>query len=379
MEKIVSRIISDVEKKGDEALRYWTEKLDRAHIEDFRVSQSEIQSCLSRIPASDKKIIKEAAKRIERYHKKQIIKQFSIKEKGIRINFRARPVQSAGIYVPAGTAPLVSTVLMTAVPAKVAGVQQLIACSPPSHNGTIHPYITGALSMLGINKIFKAGGSQAIAAMAFGTETIPRVDVIAGPGNIFVNATKKILTGRIGIDLLAGPSELAALIDETANSDWIEADLKAQEEHKDGLVFLISTDEEKGKKIASRIKTGYLIIVDSITEGVELINRIAPEHAQIVCKDARRVAERIVAGAIFVGNYTPCGIGDYIAGPSHTLPTGGSASFESGLSVFSFLRTYAAMEANSHFFKKNGIIAERLAEIEDLKNHLVSLKIRRNI
>ncbi len=379
VEKTVSKIISDIEKKGDAALRYWTEKLDGVRIDDFRVSEKEIQSCLEKILDSDRKIIKETVRRIENYHRKQKIPGFSIKEKGIRIDFRTKPVKRAGIYIPAGTAPLLSTVLMTAIPAKIAGVKEIVACSPPSYRGSIHPYIVGTLSMIGIKKIFRAGGSQAIAAMAYGTDTIPQVNVIAGPGNIYVNAAKKMLAGKVGIDLLAGPSELAVLLDETANPSWIESDLKAQEEHRDGLVFLVSTDKKIARKIANRISSGYSIMVNSIDEGIDVVNEIAPEHAQIVCRNARKIAEKIIAGAIFVGNHTPCALGDYIAGPSHTLPTGGNASFDSGLSVFNFLRTYAVIEANSSFFQKNGTIAERLAEIENLSQHQISLRMRREL
>ncbi|MCX7705894.1 MAG: histidinol dehydrogenase [bacterium] len=379
IEKKVSIIIGDVEKKGDLALKYWTKKLDGVDIKNFKVSEDEIKKCLAKISPSDKKVIKEVIKRIERYHRKQIIRQFSIRERGIKIDFKVKPVERVGIYIPAGTSPLVSTVLMTVIPAKVAGAKEIIACSPPSCNGTIHPYIIAALNFTGVKQIFRVGGSQAIAAMAFGTQSIPRVNVIAGPGNIYVNAAKKILQGTVGIDLMAGPSELAVLIDQTANPDWIESDLKSQEEHRDGLVFLISTDESLGKKIARRVKTGYWMKVDSLEKGIKVINEIAPEHAQIVCRNARKIAGKITAGAIFIGNYTPCAIGDYIAGPSHTLPTGGSAIFDSGLTVFDFIRTYAVMEANSYFFKKNGIIAEKLAEIENLKYHKQSLKIRRTL
>lgn len=379
VEKTVSEIISDVKKNGDSALKFWTKKLDGVDIKDFCVSEKEIKNCLKQITENDKKIILNAAKRIERYHKKQKINPFTIKEKGIRIDFRIKPVEKVGIYIPAGTAPLVSTVLMTAIPAKIAGVDEIIACSPPVYNGSIHPYIIGTLSLLGVKKIFKAGGSQAIAAMAFGTQTIPKVNIIAGPGNIFVNAAKKILSGSVGIDLLAGPSELVVLVDETANPDYVIADLRSQEEHKDSLVFLVSTDEKLAKKISKNVKTGYWLLAENIEKGIETINLIAPEHLQIICKNARKLSEKVIAGAVFIGNYTPCAVGDYIAGPSHTLPTGQSAAFDSGLNVFNFLRTYAVIETDWNFFEKNGNIAERLAEIEKLYNHCFSLKIRRNI
>ncbi|HPP66674.1 MAG TPA: histidinol dehydrogenase, partial [bacterium] len=323
------------------------------------------------------KIIAKAIEKITKYHKNQQIPIFTINEDGLKIKFRTKPVEKAGIYIPAGSAPLVSTTLMTAIPAKIAGVKEIIACSPPIYKGSIHPYITGCLSMLGIKNIFKVGGSQAIAAMAFGTETIPKVNIIVGPGNVYVNAAKKLLIGNVGIDLLAGPSELVVLADNTANIDFITADLNAQAEHRYSTIFLLCTEDTIGKKISKKINDGYWIKISSINEGVNIINHIAPEHLQIICKNAKTVAEKCVAGAIFIGNHTPCAIGDYIAGPSHTLPTGGSACFNSGLNVFTFLRTYAIMEANKHFVKKNGIIAERIAEIENLFKHRDSIKIRR--
>ncbi|MCM8817011.1 MAG: histidinol dehydrogenase [Candidatus Omnitrophica bacterium] len=377
VERRVLKIINDVKKKGDYGLRLWTKKLDGADIQDFSVSENEIKRCLLEIPDTDRKMIKTVITRVEKYHRKQFINQFSIKEPGIKIDFKVKPVEKVGIYIPAGRSPLVSTVIMTAVPAKVAGVKEIIACSPPSYFGTIHPYIIATLAMLEIKKIFKVGGSQAIAAMAFGTESIPKVNIIAGPGNIFVNTAKKLLTGTVGIDLLAGPSELVVLMDNTANPDWVEADLKSQQEHRDGFILMVSTDELLAKKIAKKIKTGYWIKVESIEKGVNIVNKIAPEHVQVICKNARKIAEKIIAGAIFIGNYTPCALGDYIAGPSHTLPTCSSACFDSGLSVFNFLRTFATIEANKRFFYKNGIIAERIAEIENLVHHKKSLKERR--
>ncbi|MGC8805693.1 MAG: histidinol dehydrogenase, partial [Candidatus Ratteibacteria bacterium] len=377
VEHTVSKIISDVEKRGDSALKYWTKKFDGVDIENFQISPQEIESSVKKIPAIDRKLIKQAIKRITDYHKRQRINQFVIKEKEIKISFRIKPVVRAGLYIPGGTAPLVSTVLMTGLPAKIAGVKEIIACSPPSYNGSIHPYIIASLHLIGIDKIFRVGGAQAIAAMASGTETIPKVDVVAGPGNIYVNAAKKTLAGIIGIDLLAGPSELVVLIDSSANPDFIIADLKSQEEHNQSMIFLVSEDSATARKISNNVKSGYWIKIDTMDSAIDIINHIAPEHLQIVCKNANAIADKFIAGAIFIGNYTPCAIGDYIAGPSHTLPTGGSAIFDSGLNVFDFIRTYAIIEANSQFFKKHGTIAERLAEIENLPYHKISIEIRR--
>jgi len=377
VEKTVSKIISDVERNGDNAVKRWTQKLDKISVNKIQVSDDEILLSLKKILPQDKTVINEAIKRITKYHKKQHISSFTMQEDGLSIKFRTKPVDRAGLYIPAGSAPLISTTLMTSIPAKVANVGEIIACSPPTYKGSIHPYIIGCLSMLGIKKIFKIGGSQAIAAMAFGTESVPKVNVIAGPGNIYVNAAKKLVSGIVGIDILAGPSELVVMADNSVNIDFVSADLNAQAEHKYSVVFFLCTDNNIGNKVSKKVKNGYWMKISNLEDGIKIINDIAPEHLQIICKNARSIAEKCVAGAIFIGNYTPCAIGDYIAGPSHTLPTGSTAAFDSGLSVFDFIRTYAIMEANSTFFKKNGIISERLAEIENLFKHRDSLKIRR--
>ncbi len=376
VEKTAARIISDVEKNGDKAIIRWTKKLDRIRIDEIQVSNDEIHSAARKISSQDKRVIRKAIERITRYHRKQRIPVFTINENGMRIKFRTKPVEKVGLYIPGGSAPLVSTTIMTAIPAKVAKVKEITACSPPTYKGTIHPYIVGCLSMLGVKRIFKIGGSQAIAAMAYGTESVPKVDIIVGPGNVYVNAAKRLVAGTVGIDLFAGPSELAVLADSTANVEFVSADLNAQAEHRYSCVFFLCTDSKIGKEVSKKVKEGYWIKISSIDEGVEIINRIAPEHLQVICKDAGNIAEKLIAGAIFIGNYTPCALGDYIAGPSHTLPTGGTASFDSGLNVFDFLRTFAIIEASSDFFKKNGIISERLAEIENLLKHRNSIQIR---
>ena len=213
--------------------------------------------------------------------------------------------------------------------------------------------------------------------MAYGTETIPKVDKIIGPGNKYVNAAKKLVCGETGIDLLAGPSELVVLCDDTGNSSFIAADINAQMEHGQGLAFLFTTSERVGNEVSGQVKKGWRIKIKDLQEGVKLVNLVAPEHLEIIAAGARKIADKVTAGAVFIGNYTPCALGDYFAGPSHVLPTGGNAAFSSGLSVFDFLRTYAVMEGKREFFTRYGHFAEALAEKEHLFYHKQSLALRR--
>jgi histidinol dehydrogenase len=376
-ESRIRTIVDAVAKHGDEAVRKLTKKFDGVILENLEVPIGYLKKSLIDLNKKDRVIIAETARRIKRYHEKQRIRCFTIREKAFSVSFKSAPLARVGIYIPAGQAPLVSSVLMTAIPAQVAGVREIIVCSPPSQNGTINHFIAAALYMLGLKKVFRIGGAQAIAAMAFGTESVPAVDKVVGPGNEYVNAAKKLVAGITGIDMLAGPSELAVLADKTGNARFIIADLKAQHEHNGGNVFFITTSEKLGRYVASVVEDGWWIKVASIAEGVELVNKIAPEHLEIITRDAEKIACDAVAGAIFLGNYSPCAMGDYFAGPSHTLPTGGSAARKSGLSVLDFVRTYAVMRGTKEFLVQYGGAGERLAEIEGLIQHKNSLAVRR--
>jgi histidinol dehydrogenase len=376
-ESIVREIIEDIKKYGDEKIIYYTKKYDKAEINNISLNEKELKESFKSIPEEMKDVISRISKRIRKYHNKQKIKEFSLKEVGLKISFKVKPLDFVGVYIPAGQNPLISTVLMSVIPAQCAGVKKIIACSPPSYNNEIHPYISGTLYSLGIKDVFRIGGAQAIAAMAYGTETIPKVEKIVGPGNIYVNTAKKLVSESAGIDLLAGPSELVVISDEKGNPEFISADLNAQTEHRNGFGFLITTSKSLGEKISENVENGWWIKVKDVKEALEVNNIICPEHLQIILKDQHKIIENIKAGAIFIGNYSPAAAGDYFMGPSHILPTSGRACFESGLSVFSFLRTFAVMEGGKDFFKKYGCLGEYIADREGLNNHKFSLQKRR--
>ncbi len=375
IEKKVKEIIKKVKEEGDKAIFYYTKKFDKVKIENLKVSEKEIEESRKFLKGEIFEYIKKAKERIENYHKKQLPKGFKLKEKDIEIEFNFSPLEKVGIYIPAGKSPLISTCLMTIIPAKIAGVKEIYVSSPPTFNGKIHPLIVAVCDYLGIKNIFKVGGVCAISGFAFGTETIPKVDLIAGPGNKYVNTAKKLFYGEVGIDLPAGPSEVIIFSDNLGNIDFIEYDLKAQIEHIDGIGILITTDEKIGKIIEKKVEKGYWVFVKDENEAIEIINYICPEHLQVISRKPD-IFKSCKAGAIFIGNYTPATIGDYFAGPSHVLPTGKTAKFSSGLSVFTFLRSYAVIKCKKEFIEKYGKYIEKIAEKEGLENHRMSIKIR---
>ena len=376
-EKTVKEIIEQVRQQGDKALVYFTRKFDGVNQKSIKVTKKDIDDAKNNLDAKTLQAARIAIKRVKRYHRCQMPSEFRMKEQGMSVEYRFVPVEKVGIYIPAGQAPLISTIIMTAVPAMVAGVKKIYVASPPSYGGNIHPGILGILGYLGIEDIFAMGGAHAIAAFAFGTQTVPQVDMVVGPGNKYVNTAKKILYGTVGIDLPAGPSEVTIFADSSANRDFIEADLLAQAEHRGSKVFFITSCEELGNEIGRKIPTGFWIYAKDRNQALEVINYIAPEHLQLFCKNPQDMIEKSIAGAIFVGNESPSALGDYFAGPSHVLPTGRTARFASGLSVYTFLRTYAVIKADRSFYKKNSRFIETLASIEGLSAHGLSLFLRR--
>ncbi|MCM8772790.1 MAG: histidinol dehydrogenase [Candidatus Omnitrophica bacterium] len=376
VEKQVKDIIEKVKKEKDKALFYFTELFDKVKLKSLKLEKKEKEEGRKILKGEIFKVVKKVKERIEKYHNKQIPKGFKIKERDIEIEFKFSPVEKVGIYIPGGQAPLISTVLMTVIPAKIAGVKKIYVSSPPSFNGKINPLIVGICDYLEVDEIFQIGGAQAISAFAFGTETVPKVDLIAGPGNKYVNTAKRLLFGKTGIDLLAGPSELVIFSDGSGRKEFIEYDLKAQIEHTEGLGILITTDEKLGKSLAKNIEKGYWIKVKDEKEAIEIINYISPEHLQIISKNPKIFVDNCKCGAIFIGEYTSTTIGDYFAGPSHVLPTGKTASFLSGLSVYTFLRSFAIVKCERTFIKKYGEYIKKIAEIEGLKNHKKSIEIR---
>ncbi len=376
LENIVREIIEKVKKEGDNAIIHFTEKFDGVKLKNLKVKKEEREKAKEKFKEI-LETVEKTAERIERYHKKQLLSGFKIKERYATIDFKFSPVKRTGIYIPGGQSPLISTVLMTVIPAKVAGVEEIYISSPPSYDGKVHPLIVAVADFFGVKEIFSAGGAQAIGGFAYGTETIPSVDIIAGPGNKYVNMAKKIVYGKVGIDLPAGPSEVVIFSDNSGKKEFIETDLKAQMEHTDATGIFITTSEKLGKYLSRKVKGGYWIKVKDEKEALKIINFIAPEHLQIISKNEDFLVKNSIAGALFVGNYTPSATGDYFAGPSHVLPTGKSARFSSGLSVYTFLRGYAVIKTKKEFYRKYGEIIEKFPEIENLKNHLLSLRIRR--
>ncbi len=287
------------------------------------------------------------------------------------------PLESIGIYIPAGTAPLVSTVYMTVIPAKVAGVKRIAIATPPNKDGNVDPYILAVANLLKVNEIYKIGGAQAIAALTFGTKTVPKVDKIIGPGNMYVTEAKRQLFGYVGIDMLAGPTELVIIANRHSNPNFIIADLEAQLEHLGGLVVLVTTSKQLIKQIRNKVSKGYIIYAKNIDEAIAITNKIAPEHLQILTNNPTSVAKKIKnAAAIFLGPYSPTALGDYAAGPSHVLPTLGTARFFSGLCLSDFMKKSHIISYSKRALEKLKGPIEKIATLEGLPKHYESVNIR---
>ena len=392
----VKAIIEDVRQNKDEALRRYTKTFDRVEIDSFLVSQQDMNDAYLQVSEAVKDALKKAIVNIRTYHEKQTYTSFEYENNGRIIGQKITPIDKVGLYIPGGTASYPSTVLMSAIPAIIAGVKDIVLISPPNQEGNIAPSILVAADMLKIKNIFKIGGAQGIAALTFGTQTIPKVDKIVGPGNIYVATAKKLVSGLVGIDTIAGPSEVVILADETSNPIFIAADMLAQAEHdtqakaicmSTSQVVLEAVEIELQRQLlllsreaiarTSIEHEGALILVDSIDEGIKLINRIAPEHLELLCLDAFKIKDRIDnAGAIFIGAYTPEPVGDYMAGPNHTLPTSGVARFSSGLSTYDFLKRTSYVSYSKEAFLEDQKSIIDLAEEEGLTAHAASIKVR---
>ncbi len=393
----VRKIVRRVRGEGDQALREFTWKLDGVKLRSFRVSPRELTIARQVLTPRLRKIIRRVEKNIRVYYSGTIYRSWrGGRGDGLVWGEKVTPLEKVGIYIPGGKAPLVSTVLMTVVPALLAGVGRIILVSPPRPDGSLNPYLLAAADFLGVREIYKVGGAQAIAALAFGTETIPRVDKIVGPGNIYVTLAKKEVFGRVDIDMPAGPSEVVILADGSAPPAWAAADLVAQAEHgPGGRAILISTSRglltAVAKNIDKILKTSgrrdilrktlesdtFLVRVKSVKAGLELVNRIAPEHLEVMVNKPEKVLSRVKnAGAIFLGRYSPVAAGDYVAGPSHVLPTGGGARMFSPLSVNTFLKKSSIIQYNRKALKNDLESLLTLAELEGLDGHGLSGRLR---
>ena len=358
-EKTVSEILRNVREKGDEALYAYTEKYDGVSLSSLTVSEEEIRDAVEIVGPEFMDLLNRAADNIRLFHEKQLRSGFFFtKENGVVLGQRVVPVDRAGVYVPGGTAPLCSTVLMDVIPAKIAGCPEVIVATPPGKDGKVAPAVLAAASVAGADRVFKVGGAQAIAAMAYGTETIPRTDKIVGPGNAYVAEAKRQVYGAVSVDMIAGPSEILVISDGGSDPRVLAADLLSQAEHDVNASAVLITDcpslaEETAKEIerqlpllsrekiarASVEKNGKIIITDSLEEALDLSNELAPEHLELAVDDPFSLLGKVRhAGSVFLGRHTPEALGDYLAGPNHTLPTGGTARFSSPLSVDDFVK-----------------------------------------
>jgi histidinol dehydrogenase len=396
----VAAIIDDVAARGDAALIDYTERFDRVKLSAtaLRLSAAEIAEAAAEAPAETVAALRLAAERIESFHRKQLPQAIDyVDAVGVRLGMVWRPLSSVGLYVPGGTAAYPSSVLMNAIPATVAGVGRLVMVVP-TPDGGLNPLVLAAARLVGVDEIYRVGGAQAVAALAYGTATIAPVDKIVGPGNAYVAAAKRRVFGRVGIDMIAGPSEILVVADGRNDPAWIAADLLSQAEHDSAAqAILITDDAEFAARVEEAVgghlatlpraaiarksweRNGAILIVADWDEAVALVDRVAPEHLELAVEDAEGFAERVShAGAIFLGRYAPEAIGDYIAGPNHVLPTARSARFASGLSVFDFLKRTTLIGCDAAGLAALAPAAIRLAEAEGLDAHALSLSIRLN-
>ena len=400
IEERTCAILEGVRNRGDEALLEFTERFDGARLsaEQLPVTTAELLNASVKISPDLRAAVATASKNIAKFSRKGLRKGWSaLNAQGGRVGEKFDPFQRVGIYIPGGTAPLVSTALMTVLLAKVAGCPEIVVCTPCNSSGEINPALLYAVKSAGATSIFRLGGAQAIAAMGYGTTTVPKVQKIFGPGNTYVVAAKRLLFGRVAVDLLPGPSELLVLADDLASAAYAAADLLAQAEHGSGheRVWLVTTSAKllghvekeisrqlamlhRGDLVQKALKAnGWLVLVKTMQDGIKLANQIAPEHCEIMTRQSQRVAAQIVtAGALFLGNDSPTVLGDYMAGPSHTLPTGGAGASFAGLTVDQFQRRTSVVEYSRKALSKSLQTLETFASVEGLDAHGRSAKIR---
>ncbi len=398
VDKIVSKILFDVAERGDSALLHYTKKFDRLELNasGMRFTEAEIIDARGQCSKSAISALFVAAERIREFHLRQIPKGYQFKDSvGVELGMRWTPISAAGIYVPGGTAAYPSSVLMNGIPAKVAGVER-IAMIVPTPDGEINPLVLAAADIAGISEIYRVGGAQGVGALAYGTETIDPVDKITGPGNAFVASAKRQVFGRVGIDMIAGPSEILIVADSDNDPDWIAADLLSQAEHDENAQsVLITNSSDTAQAVMKSIdnqlafldrediarkswnENGVIIIAKTWDEVPELVDRIAPEHLELAVKKPELLAEKIRhAGAIFLGRHTPEAIGDYVAGPNHVLPTARSARFSSGLGAIDFMKRTTLVRCDPKSIQEIGPAACTLAEAEGLDAHARSVSLR---
>jgi len=401
-EKAVLRILKEIEKNGNEALLRYIREFDapKMSLKNLLVTTAEREKAHKEVSLTFKKALRQATAQIKAFHMLQKRTSFYVNaRKGVSLGQVIRPVEKAGIYVPGGSAgqtPLVSSVLMGAIPAKVAGVSNVVMASPSRKDGTLDPHLIVAADLAGVDAIYKMGSAWAIGALAFGTSSVPQVDVVVGPGNIYVALAKKWVAGRVGIDMIAGPSEILIVADKTANPIYIAADMLGQAEHDAMAASILITDDQNiakqvvielerqmttvaRKEIVQRSLKAYgtILLVSSMAKAMEIVNQIAPEHLELMTKNPQKELKQVKnAGAVFLGNYTPEVIGDYIAGPNHILPTAGTARFSSALSVDHFLKKMNVLSYDKAALQKEVATVVEIARTEGMEAHARSALIR---
>ena len=401
--QVVKKILADVRKNKDKALIDYINRFDAPKLtsDSLKVTKKEINAARRRVDKGFLRSLDKAAKQIEAFHRHQVEQSWLTTDlDGTMLGQLVRPVNAAGIYVPGGRGgktPLVSSVLMGCIPAKIAGVKNICITTPPTKNGEVNAYVLAAAHRVGVDTIYKAGSAWGIAALAYGTETIPKVDVVVGPGNIYVTLAKKMVAGTVGIDMIAGPSEILVIADQKANPAYIAADLLSQAEHDPlASAMLLTTSAPLAKAVSDAVMEqlkdlprrviaeaslkayGVVILVPDVATAFDLANRIAPEHLELLVEEPFQYLGSVQnAGAVFLGPYTPEPVGDYIAGPNHVLPTAGTARFASALSVDHFIKKTSLVYYAEKALKRDGAHIIRLAEIEGLSAHAMAIKIRK--
>lgn len=395
----VRGIVEDVRRRGDDALIEYNERFDDIKLrrEQLRITSEEVSAAYKQVDAKVVRAIKRAARAIRKFHLKQVPREWVDElQPGVKAGQLVRPLKRVGVYSPGGLARYPSSVLMAVIPARVAGVEQVIVCTPPRDDGKVDPVTLVAADVAGADMVFRVGGAQAVAAMAYGTQTVPRVDKIIGPGNIYVVAAKQVVAADVGTDFAAGPSEVLVLADSSADPSYVAADLVAQAEHDPAAAaVLVTTSEELASKVCEFVRGmieeaprkdivlkslgryGHVLVARDLADAVEFVNDYAPEHLQLMVGRPRQTLKKIRnAGAVFVGPYTPVAAGDLAVGPSHILPTGGAAGWCSGLSVLDFVRLPSVQMLTKRGLERLADIVEKLAEVEGLPGHAQSIRMR---
>ncbi|MFN3652138.1 MAG: histidinol dehydrogenase [Armatimonadota bacterium] len=396
VEAAARAVIEEVRRGGDAAVRDCLRRFDRVELDELEVSAAELDAAEALVDAEFIQAVETSIANVRVFHEKQRRESWEWTENGARLGQIIRPLERVGVVVPAGKAPLPSTLIMAAVPARVAGVDEVIVCSTPGKDGAVSPYTLVAARRAGVDRVFKIGGAQSVAAMAFGTETVPKVDKIVGPGSPYTVLAKRLVYGHVDIESLPGPTEVLVIADDTANPRWIAADLLSQAEHgADSLAVLLTPSEALGRAVAAEVERqipglshadtlracvrehGWVIVTRDLEEACELANRCAPEHLELVVEDPDAWLPRIRhAGAVFIGGYTPEPVGDYVAGPSHILPTGGTARFSSPLHLDDFVKKISVLRYTRERFEREAAHVIRLAEAETLDAHANAIRVR---